>query len=86
MNILSDTVYWGVAISIGSYLFGKILQDKFKIMLFNPLLFSTVFTVLFLIVLKIDYSTYYEKQIICIICLHRQQSAWLSRYTNRYRL
>lgn len=61
MNILSDTVYWGVAVSIGSYLFGKFLQDKFKIILFNPLLFSTVFTVLFLIVLRIDYSTYYEK-------------------------
>lgn len=61
MNILSDTVYWGVVISIASYLLGKFLQDKFKIVLFNPLLFSTVFTVLFLLVLKVDYSTYYEK-------------------------
>lgn len=61
MNILSDTVYWGVVISIASYLLGKFLQDKFKIVLFNPLLFSTIFTVLFLLVLKVDYSTYYEK-------------------------
>lgn len=61
MNILSDTVYWGVVVSIASYLLGKFLQDKFKIVLFNPLLFSTVFTVLFLLVLKVDYSTYYEK-------------------------
>lgn len=61
MNILSDTVYWGVVISIASYLLGEFLQDKFKIVLFNPLLFSTVFTVLFLLVLKVDYSVYYEK-------------------------
>lgn len=26
MNVLSNTVYWGVLISIGSYLLGKYLQ------------------------------------------------------------
>ena len=61
MNALSNTVYWGVLISIGSYLLGKYLQKKFHIILFNPLLFSTVFTVIFLLVFKIDYNTYYEK-------------------------
>lgn len=61
MNVLSNTVYWGVLISIGSYLLGKYLQKKFHIILFNPLLFSTVFTVVFLLVFKIDYNTYYEK-------------------------
>lgn len=80
MNILSDTVYWGVVVSIASYLLGKFLQDKFKIVLFNPLLFSTVFTVLFLLVLKVDYSVYYEKA-----NLHLQQSALLFRYMNNFR-
>lgn len=61
MNVLSNTVYWGVLISIGSYLLGNYLQKKFHIILFNPLLFSTVFTVVFLLVFKIDYNTYYEK-------------------------
>ena len=61
MNALSNTVYWGVLISIGSYLLGKYLQKRFHIILFNPLLFSTVFTVIFLLVFKIDYNTYYEK-------------------------
>ena len=61
MNVLSNTVYWGVLISIGSYLLCKYLQKKFHIILFNPLLFSTVFTVIFLLVFKIDYNTYYEK-------------------------
>lgn len=61
MNALSNTVYWGVLISIGSYLLGKYLQKKFHIILFNPLLFSTVFTVIFILVFKIDYNIYYEK-------------------------
>lgn len=61
MNVLTDTVYWGVLISIASYLLGKFLQDKFHIVIFNPLLFSTIFTVLFLLLFHIDYDTYYEK-------------------------
>ena len=61
MNVLTDTVYWGVLISIASYLLGKFLQDKFHIVIFNPLLFSTIFTVLFLLLFHIDYNTYYEK-------------------------
>lgn len=61
MSFFSETVYWGVGISIASYLLGKVLQKKIKIILFNPLLFSTIFTVLFLIFFKIDYNVYYEK-------------------------
>lgn len=61
MNFLTNTVYWAVLVSLASYLLGKFLQDKTRIVLFNPLLFSTVFTVLFLLVFHIDYNTYYEK-------------------------
>lgn len=61
MNALDLTVYWGVLISIGSYLLGSYLQKKSKSIIFNPLLFSTAFTIIFLIVFKVDYNTYYEK-------------------------
>lgn len=61
MNFLTDTVYWAVLMSLASYLLGKFLQDKTRFVLFNPLLFSTVFTVLFLLFFHIDYNTYYEK-------------------------
>lgn len=61
MNFLTNTVYWAVLVSLASYLVGKFLQNKTRIVLFNPLLFSTVFTVLFLLVFHIDYNTYYEK-------------------------
>ena len=58
MDFLTNTVYWAVLISLGSYMLGKFLQDKTKIILFNPLLFSTIFTVLFLMILRIDYDSY----------------------------
>jgi predicted murein hydrolase (TIGR00659 family) len=61
MKFLTNTVYWGVLISIASYVLGKYLQDKFRIVVFNPLLFSTIVTVLFLLIFRIDYNAYYEK-------------------------
>lgn len=60
MEFLNNTVYWGILISVVSYFLGSFLQNKFHIIIFNPLLFSTVFTVLFLILFNVDYSTYYE--------------------------
>ncbi len=61
MNILSETVYWGVFISIGSYLLGDILQKKTKLIIFNPLLFSVVITIVFLLVFRVEYENYYDK-------------------------
>lgn len=60
-QLINDTIYWGVMISIGSYVFAKILQNKFHFILFNPLLFSTVFTILFLYIFDINYNIYLEK-------------------------
>jgi predicted murein hydrolase (TIGR00659 family) len=60
MNFFNNTVYWGVLISIFSYMLGKLLQKKFKNIFLNPLLFSTVFTILFLLTFNIDYDIYYE--------------------------
>lgn len=61
MNFMTNTVYWAVLVSLALYLLGKYLQDKTHIVLFNPLLLSTVFTILFLLLFHIDYNTYYEK-------------------------
>lgn len=60
MDVLNNTVYWGVFVSLGTYYLGKILQEKTHMILFNPLLFSTVFTILFLLIFQIDYDVYYE--------------------------
>ena len=61
MTIFASTVYWGVLMSVGSYIICSYIQKKMKIFFLNPLLFSTIFTILFLIIFKIDYQAYYKK-------------------------
>lgn len=61
MRIFVDTVYWGIFVSVGSYMCCVCLQKKVNSFLLNPLLFSTILTILFLVCFKIDYNTYYEK-------------------------
>lgn len=61
MQLFADTVYWGILISVCSYITCNYLQKKIQIFLLNPLLCSTIFTILFLQFFKVDYNTYYEK-------------------------
>ena len=52
------SAYFGVIISLFSYMTGVWLKKKFKLAIFNPLLISIVFTVVFLLAFKIDYEIY----------------------------
>lgn len=61
MIFLNDTVYWAILISLGSYYLGNYLQLKTKLIVFNPLLFSTLITVGFILIFEVDYDTYYER-------------------------
>jgi len=61
MNPITNLTYWAVLISLSSYFLASFLQNKIKIIIFNPLLFSTLTTILFLIIFEIDYSTYNER-------------------------
>lgn len=61
MIFLNNTIYWAIFISLGSYYLGCFLQTKTKLILLNPLLFSTIITGGFLLVFKVDYNIYYEK-------------------------
>lgn len=61
MNLLSNTTYWAVLISLSSYLFTKYLQERKKWIMLNPLLISTLLTILFLFVFNVDYEKYSEK-------------------------
>lgn len=61
MEVFMDTVYWATFISIGSYICCVYLQRKVKSFFLNPLLFSIIVTIIFLILFKIDYNTYYNK-------------------------
>lgn len=61
MDIFTETVYWGVLISVGSYILCDKIQRKKRLIFLNPLLFSTFFTIIFLAFFKVDYEVYYEQ-------------------------
>lgn len=59
-DLLQDSVFFGVVISILTYEAGALLKKKFKLAIFNPLLIAVTVTIIVLIALNIDYASYYE--------------------------
>ena len=59
-DFLHNTVFGGVAISLGTYFLGMWIQKKCKMAILNPLLISIIFTIAFLVVGHVDYDSYYE--------------------------
>lgn len=57
-ELLNDSVFFGVAVSIAAYYAGEKIKEKWKLPIFNPLLLATVFIIVFLSVFRIDYETY----------------------------
>lgn len=57
-QMLRDSVFFGVMISILTYGIGVLLKKKFKLAIFNPLLVSIVITMAALVALGIDYDSY----------------------------
>jgi predicted murein hydrolase (TIGR00659 family) len=58
-EFLQNATYFGVLLSLGSYFLGMLLKKKLKKGIFNPLLIATVVTILALLVLGVDYDSYY---------------------------
>ncbi len=50
----------GAVISLAAYFAGMYLKKKWNRSFLNPLLISIIITIIFVIVCKIDYNTYYE--------------------------
>lgn len=59
-NFFQESVFFGVFLSLFSYGIGMALKKRFGYSFFNPLLIAIVLTILVLIGLRIDYSTYYQ--------------------------
>ncbi len=59
-EFLSRSAYFGVMISILGYGLGALLKKRIKSPLINPLLISIVLTIAALLLLKIDYQSYYS--------------------------
>ena len=59
-EFMTNSAYAGVTISLASYGLGAWLKKKFGFGLFNPLLISIIFTIIFLRTCGISYETYNE--------------------------
>lgn len=59
-DILCDSVFFGVVVSLLAYEFGLLLKRKLKLAICNPLLISIVAVILILAVFRIDYESYEE--------------------------
>lgn len=55
---ISNSAYFGVAISLLAYIAGIQLKKRFKLSILNPLLVSIALVILFLAVFDIDYEMY----------------------------
>jgi predicted murein hydrolase (TIGR00659 family) len=56
----TSSVYFGVVLSLAAYEIGRLLQRKFRLAVFNPLLIAIVLTSAALILLRVDYDSYYS--------------------------
>ena len=58
-DFFQNSVFFGVMVSILTYGAGMMLQKKFRLAVFYPLLISIILTILVLVTAHIDYKTYY---------------------------
>lgn len=57
-DLLSESVYFGIVISLIFYWVSLIISKKVKLTVCNPLLLTTIFIIAVLLVFHIDYDTY----------------------------
>ena len=59
-DILATSLFFGMGISIGTYLLGVAIKKRVNFFLFNPLLLAIILTIATLLVTGIEYQEYYE--------------------------
>ena len=59
-EFFANSAFFGVLISLVSYVAGEALKKKFKLGIFNPLLIAIVATIIVISVFHIDYEVYNE--------------------------
>lgn len=57
-EIFCDSLFFGVGISIGTYIIGTAIKRRWNFFLFNPLLVAITMTIAILLVTDIDYQSY----------------------------
>ena len=59
-DILATSLFFGMGISVGTYLLGVAIKKRVNFFLFNPLLLAIILTIATLLVTGIEYQEYYE--------------------------
>ena len=59
-DFFEASVFAGVTVSLIAYFVGMFLKKKLKLAIFNPLLVSIIFTIIVLVMSKVDYKVYNE--------------------------
>lgn len=59
-ELLENSAFFGVTVSLAAYGLGRLLQKRFRLTIFNPLLLSIIFTILVLYIFHVDYEVYYS--------------------------
>lgn len=57
-EVISNSAYFGLGISLAAYIIGIQLKKKLKLSILNPLLVSIILVIVFLVVFDIDYDSY----------------------------
>lgn len=58
-NFLTESVFFGLVLSLSSHVVGTWLKKRFKLAVLNPLLLSIIMTILVLLITGVDYQNYY---------------------------
>ncbi len=59
-DLILTSTFFGVTVSLLTYMFGMWLKKKLKFGFLNPLLISIVLTIIVVVACHMDYDTYYE--------------------------
>lgn len=59
-NLLTQCTFFGVMISLATYGFGIVLRRKTRLAICNPLLIAVAVTIAVLVLIGMDYDTYYQ--------------------------
>ena len=59
-EMLQNSLFFGIVLSLGTYAFGMFLKKKFTNPLVNPFLISVIVSICTLLFFKIDYEIYYQ--------------------------
>ena len=60
MGFMTNSLYFGILITILGYFIGDYLRKKLNLSILNPILIGIIFVGVIITLCKVEYKTYYE--------------------------